>query len=251
LTSYLKENLRYEEGNDLLEFAYDFRQDNRASARCLAAAIERWDAAGPVTIIAHSMGCLVTRYYLECLGGKSKVERVIFLGAPHAGTPYAFTSLLSGPNLLPLGLLNSRLRDLLTAYPSWYQILPTYQFVSDQRGTFDVFADESWLAESQRPLLRQARSFRIEMGKSCSVPSVCVFGYDIKTVTGVTVKREPHAVCDQASIVVTPRGDGTIPEVSSVLEGTEIHPVRQHHGSLYSDSDVKMRLKIELTREVL
>jgi hypothetical protein len=32
-----------------------------------------------------------------------------------------------------------------------------------------------------------------------------------------------------------------------VLKGAEIHPVKQHHGALYTDKDVKQRLKLELT----
>jgi hypothetical protein len=43
-------------------------------------------------------------------------------------------------------------------------------------------------------------------------------------------------------------GDSTIPEHSAVLPGSEIHPVQQYHGSLFVDNDVKMRLKLELTR---
>lgn len=248
LSNYLKENLHYESGRDLLEFAYDFRQDNRESARRLAAAIDAWKVNRPLTLIAHSMGALVSRYYLECLGGRSKVERAIFLGGPHVGTPYAFMSLLSGPNVLPLGLLNARLRDVLAGYPSWYQILPSYPFAADQRATFQVLDDESWLEEQHRPLLRNARAFRAELGAGCSVPSVCVFGYDIKTVTRVTVERETSGACRRASFVTEPRGDGLIPEASSLLAGSEMHPVHQHHGSLHSDSDVKMRLKLELTR---
>jgi pSer/pThr/pTyr-binding forkhead associated (FHA) protein len=248
LTNYLKESLRYEAGKDLLEFGYDFRQDNRDSAKHLAAAIDAWQPASPVTIIAHSMGCLITRYYVECLGGRDKVERIIFLGGPHAGTPYAFSSLLSGPNLLPLGLLNAPLRDLLATYPSWYQILPTYACVADQRSAFNVLTDESWLPDGSRPLLRRARAFRAELGSASSVPSVCVFGYDIKTITAASVEREPQGLCHKANFVSTRRGDGTIPESSSVLAGSEIHPVKQHHGSLFSDTDVKMRLKLELTR---
>ena len=46
-----------------------------------------------------------------------------------------------------------------------------------------------------------------------------------------------------------PGGDNTIPERSAVLEGSDIHPVQQYHGTLYVDNDVKMRLKLELTRE--
>jgi pSer/pThr/pTyr-binding forkhead associated (FHA) protein len=250
LTNHLKENLHYETGKDLLEFGYDFRQDNRKSAAQLAEAIDGWNVVGPITIIAHSMGSLVTRYYLECLGGKSKVERAIFLGGPHVGTPYAFTTLLKGPDLLPLGLMNTRLRDLLASFPSWYQILPTYQFASDQRSGFDVLTDESWLDEKSRPLLRNARMFRAGLGVGCSVPSVCVFGYDIRTITSVAVEREDHGTCRKASFVVTRRGDGMIPEISSLLKGSEIHPVHQHHAALHSDNDVKMRLTLELTREM-
>jgi pSer/pThr/pTyr-binding forkhead associated (FHA) protein len=248
LTDYLKEYLEYEAGKDLMEFGYDFRQDNRESARRLAAAVDAWQVPGPITIVAHSMGCLVARYYIERLGGKNKVERVIFLGGPHAGAPYAFTSLLVGPDLLPMGLFNARLRDLLATYPSWYQILPTYEFVSDQQSVFDVLTEESWVIEKHRPLLRRAREFRAQLGVGSSVPSVSVFGYGMKTITAATVTREVHGGCQKASIVVTPRGDGTIPEFSSVIAGAEIHPVHQHHGSLYGDSDVKMRLKLELTR---
>ncbi len=248
LTTYLKEDLAYEAGRDLVEFAYDFRQDNRVSARALGAAIEEWNPLEPITIVAHSMGCLVARYYVECLGGGRLVNRVIYLGAPHGGTPYAFASLLHGPDLLPLGLLNARLRDVLATYPSWYQILPTYQFVADQRAPFEVLLDHTWLADTHRPLVKNAHSFRAELGTHATVRSVCVFGYGLKTITSATVQRESGSPCRSANFVVEPKGDGMIPEISGVLQGAEIHPVKQHHGSLYADSDVKMRLKLELTR---
>jgi hypothetical protein len=75
-----------------------------------------------------------------------------------------------------------------------------------------------------------------------------VFGYGLKTITAATVQREPGRPCRKANFDVTAQGDGMIPESSGVLAGAEIHPVKQHHGSLYADSDVKMRLKLELTR---
>ena len=219
LTDYLNESLGYEDGDDQLEFGYDFRQDNRESAMRLAAAIDKWDVKGPITIIAHSMGCLVARCYIELLGGRKKVERVVLLGGPHLGTPYAFAMLLKGPG--PLPVLNARLRDVVAGYPSWYQILPTYPFVSDQRANLLVLSEDSWLGDPHRQLLKQAREFRQELGTKLSVPSVCIFGYGLKT----------------------------IPEVSAVLPGAEIHPVQQQHGALYVDNDVRMRLKLELTRQ--
>jgi pSer/pThr/pTyr-binding forkhead associated (FHA) protein len=249
LTNYLRESLGYETGKDLLEFGYDFRQDNRESARRLSAAIEAWGVTAPITIIAHSMGCLVARYYVERLGGAGKVERVILLGGPHAGTPYAFASLFRGPNLLPLGVMNVRLREVLTTFPSWYQILPTYRCVSEKESSFDVLGEESWVLESNRPNLRRAREFRKELGTKSSAPAVCIFGYGFKTITGAVVERDPAGGLRKADMVVTANGDGTIPESSAVMRGAEIHPVRQHHGSLYVDNDVKMRLKLELTRD--
>jgi pSer/pThr/pTyr-binding forkhead associated (FHA) protein len=248
LTDYLTENLDYESGNDLLEFGYDFRQDNRESAKLLAAAIDEWDVDEPITIIAHSMGCLVARYYVELLGGHKKVGRVILLGGPHAGTPYAFAMLLKGPGLVPV--LNARLRDVVAGYPSWYQILPTYPFVSDQRADFPVLNEDAWLGDPHRQLLKQAREFRKELGTRLSVPSVCIFGYGLKTITGAKVERDPLGKCSSADLLVTKQGDGTIPEVSAVMPGTEIHPVQQQHGALYVDNDVRMRLKLELTRGV-
>ena len=56
----------------------------------------------------------------------------------------------------------------------------------------------------------------------------------------------PHAlfasVAADAKIVVI------IPDHSAILDGSEIHPVQQYHGSLFVDNDMKMRLKLELTR---
>ena len=189
LTDYLRQSLGYEVGRDLLEFAYDFRQDNRRSATELGAAIEQWNLSAPITIIAHSMGCLIARYYIERLGGKRRVERVVLLGGPHAGNPYAFARLLSGPKLLPLGMKNVQWRERLATFPSWYQILPTYPCVSDGDASLDVLADDSWLPEQQRPLLHDARRFRQELGTHSSVPAVCIFGYGHKTIAGASVER--------------------------------------------------------------
>jgi pSer/pThr/pTyr-binding forkhead associated (FHA) protein len=248
LTAHLRQSLGYEVGRDLFEFAYDFRQDNRRSAAQLGAAIERWNVSAPITIIAHSMGCLVARYYIERLGGKRRVERVVLLGGPHAGTPYAFAGLLAGPGLLPLGMMNVRWREQLATFPSWYQILPTYHCVSDGDAPLDVLGDDSWVTERQRPMLHGARRFRQELGTHSSVPAVCVFGYGMKTLAGASVERAAGGEVARADFRFDVGGDGVIPQQSAILRGAEMHPVRQQHGSLYVDGDVRMRLKLELTR---
>jgi pSer/pThr/pTyr-binding forkhead associated (FHA) protein len=255
LGNYLGESLGYERGKNLLEFAYDWRQDNRVSARLLAEAVERWQtksshARRPITIIAHSNGCLVSRYYVECLGGNKHVERLVFMGAPHYGSPKIISSLLIGPDVLPFGLGGERLRKVLATHASAYQILPTYNCVVDQEEqNINVYMDEDWISEEQRKLLRDARRFRKELGTRCSIPCISIFGYGFNTITRISVKRDSQKKWIKVDCQEAPGGDATVPESSAILKGSEIHPVRQYHGSLYTDNDVKMRLRMELTRD--
>ncbi len=246
---FLEEALGYERGRDLLEFAYDWRQDVRQSARHLAAAIDAWPVSAPITIIAHSLGTLVSRYYIEHLGGKHKVGRVVLIGGPHQGTPRIVTDLVQGVGLLPFGLLGGRLLEVIKTFPSVYQILPTYPCAIDQDGQpIDLLTDELWLPAEQIPLLRQARAFRAELGTRSSVPAVSIFGYGIDTVTDLRVTRAADWHWSKLTYQEQPGGDNRIPEHSAILDGSDVHPVQQGHGSLYVDNDVKARLKVELVR---
>jgi pimeloyl-ACP methyl ester carboxylesterase len=249
LGDYLVAGLGYTRGKDLLEFAYDWRQDVRLAAQCLGEAIQRWQVNPPVTIIAHSLGTLVTRYYVERLGGKDAVERIILMGGPHHGTPKGLAAILVGPGMLPFGLGAERMRKVLSTFPSAYQILPTYPCVLDQDGTYiDALEDQSWLPEQQRPFLSVARSFRSELGQSSSVPAVSIFGYGLKTTLHVKIDRRADGQWQGAEFLDDTAGDLSVPSGSAVLKGSEIHPVAQEHGALYADDDVRMRLKVELTR---
>lgn len=62
--------------------------DIRKAAQALAAAVE--DVApqrgDKVDIVAHSAGGLVSRYYVQRLGGNQRVENLVLLGTPHHGT---------------------------------------------------------------------------------------------------------------------------------------------------------------------
>ncbi|GAA2558568.1 MULTISPECIES: esterase/lipase family protein [Streptomyces] len=128
-------------------FPYDWRLSNRHSARALKVFVEReltrWrerrraagDAEEPrVVFVCHSMGGLVTRYYLEVLGGREVARSLVTLGTPFAGSVKAVRVLsgtLSGRKLLGVG---DRLRDALVeaarTMPAVHQLLPTYQCVT-------------------------------------------------------------------------------------------------------------------------
>jgi hypothetical protein len=191
----------------------------------------------------------VTRYYIERLGGKRFVERIVLMGGPHYGTPKGLSIILVGPGILPLGMGDERMRNVIATFPSSYQILPIYPCVTDQNGNqVDALKDELWLPERQRPFLRAARSFRRELGFRSSVPSISIFGYGLKTMLRVKIHRGPDGQWDEVDYVEDTAGDLSVPSGSAVLKNSEIHPVFQEHGSLYVDDDVKMRLKVELTR---
>ncbi len=55
-----------------------------------------------VDLVAHSMGGLVARYYINFLGGDQYVERLVTLGTPHNGTVVAnLSSFKSGAQMRP------------------------------------------------------------------------------------------------------------------------------------------------------
>lgn len=251
LGDYLVEDLGYERGKDLFEFAYDWRQDVRQSARRLGAYIEGLASNQPVIIIAHSLGTLVSRYYIEKLGGKDRVQRVILMGGPHRGVPKALTSLLVAPDILPFGLMGEKMRRVMASFISSYQILPEYECGVDQKHQWlNFLEDDTWLPEAERPFLHNARAFRKELGHKSSIPAISIFGYGIKTISSISLEFLERGLFGNINYKQEPTGDNTIPQNSAVLDGTEIHPVQQHHGSLFVDQDVKMRLKIELTKQM-
>jgi triacylglycerol lipase len=65
---------------------------NREHARTIALEVERLrraSGASEVDVVAHSMGGLAVRFYLQ-QGGADQVRRVVFLATPHRGTYSAF-----------------------------------------------------------------------------------------------------------------------------------------------------------------
>ena len=93
------------------------------------------------------------------------------------------------------------------------------------------------------------REFRRELGTRSSVPCVSVIGYGLKTVARFKIRRSREGRWQNVDLLSEDAGDDTIPESYAIVEGSDVHPVRQHHSSLFADSDFKMRLKLELTRE--
>jgi pimeloyl-ACP methyl ester carboxylesterase len=63
--------------------------DVRAAARDLALEVEALcERTGyeRIHVVGHSLGGLIARYYVQCLGGDQRVDTLVTLATPHAGT---------------------------------------------------------------------------------------------------------------------------------------------------------------------
>ncbi len=253
---YLEKSLHYHRGQDLLEFAYDWRGDVREAAQSLAEMVDRWSVDQPITLIAHSLGCLVARYYIDCLGGDRHVGRLILMGGPNYGSPQVLPNLLPdrlGHLRTPMGALGGMFGEkiirMFMTFPYAYQMLPVSQDVFDQHNNpINLYEDNSWLptAESHR-YLDAGRELHQALNKRATVSTICIFGYGITTPVRINITRDSTGQWQSMEVSTSKDGDGMIPASSAVLEGAEIHPVQQDHNQLYVDEDVLMRLKYELT----
>jgi hypothetical protein len=142
LAAWLVKRLALTPGESFFTFPYDWRQDNRASARALAEATAGWlDAQrrrapqARLVLIAHSMGGLVARHFVEVLGGWRHTRLLVTLGTPHRGAVKALDFLANGlrARLGPLTLAD--LSPLVRSFPSAYQLLPIYPCLGHRADT--------------------------------------------------------------------------------------------------------------------
>ncbi len=87
------------------QYAFNYRSAGSIERVALRFKEEMEDRVrgGRIDLIAHSMGGLVARSYVQQLGGARRVDRLITLGTPHRGTHAA--------NFIPAGLVRQLLPE--------------------------------------------------------------------------------------------------------------------------------------------
>lgn len=173
----VRADLNYGHGNhNSFQFAYDWRRDNIENAQRLhqfiigkkaeieAARQKKYgDAAPPVKfdIVAHSMGGLIARYYLQygdadlpadgsipklTWAGAANVDRVVLVGTPSAGSIDAVENMVKG--VVFSQALPRYQAAILGTMPGLYQLLPRSRHrpvISEtERTSVDIMDAQTW-----------------------------------------------------------------------------------------------------------
>lgn len=268
IESYLIAQLGLTRGQNYFPLPYDWRLDNRINARRLEQQALDWlrswrtssgAADARLVLIGHSMGGLVSRYFLECLGGWEHTRALITLGTPHQGSLNAVDFLANGmkKGVGPFGL---DLTPLLRSFPSVYQLLPIYRCVDTGDGLAHV-ADAALAArlphvDVQRA--KDARAFHREIEdaqrQNAQGGKYREQGYRLVPLVGIEQPTLQSARWTGSSVEMVRNldghddgGDGTVPRVSATpieleKQDREIFAAEMH-GSLQNGEGSLANLK--------
>ena len=171
LVEFIRSKFEVVPGENFFEFPYDWRLDNRISAQRLSSVakewLEKWRSRYPdarLVLIAHSMGGLVARYFIEALGGWRDTKMLITLGTPHRGSVKALDFLVNGlrKKLGPVTLLD--LTKFISSCPSVYQLLPIYPCVGQTEEDLKRIEEMEELGELDMERARAGIEFHREIG---------------------------------------------------------------------------------------
>jgi pimeloyl-ACP methyl ester carboxylesterase len=227
----LLERFELESGENFFEFPYDWRRDNAVAAKRLATAAVKWlerrrqrapDAK--LVLIAHSMGGLVSRYFLEVLGGWRHTRALITFGTPYGGSLNALDTLANGMRKGPFGLVD--LTEMGRSFTSIYQLLPTFPCYDAGSGPLQKVGATSGIPNVDDAKAAAALEFHEAIKRAVAAneadPDYLRDRYRIYPIVGIrqdtnlSAKRTDDAV----SLLTTLKGedlsgDGTVPRIAA------------------------------------
>jgi hypothetical protein len=256
-------------GLNYFEFPYDWRRDNRVAARKLARSCAGWleawrqrsgNSTAKLILLAHSMGGLVARYYLECLEGWRDTRTLITFGTPYRGSVNALNFLSNGFKKQLAGVNVVDLSALIQSFTSVYQLLPIYPCYDPGDGTLRRPGDFKGITGVEDQKAAGALEFHHEISRAVEahrrLEDYAERGYAIQPIIGIfqptlqTAKRMGHgvefSVRYPSSELID--GDGTVPRPSaSPLEFDDLKvPSRTYiaevHGSLQNADPVLVQV---------
>jgi hypothetical protein len=253
-------------GRNYFELPYDWRRDNRAGAWRLKRRAHEWlarwrESSGNrdarLILVAHSMGGLVSRYFLECLEGWKDTRALITYGTPYRGSLNAVETLANGQRLGPFGMLD--LTPLTSTLTSIYQLMPIYpaydagdgaglRRVGETDGIPNIDAGRAAAALAFHHEIRD----KVNEHDDRHGPN----RYRIFPVVGTHQPTNQSARLADGRVVVEQvyrgedkSGDGTVPRVSATpieYKGDPMYAATRH-GSLQNDDATLTQLNGNLT----
>jgi len=239
---------------NLIAFPYDWRLSNRAAAAHLAVFVERrlpafraitGNPGAKVLLVAHSMGGLVSRYYLEVLRGWTTCRALITFGTPYRGAVNALNFLANGYKNVLVDLT-----EIMRSMPGVYELLPYYEAL--RVGTeWKRPADVAVLPDDTFGYAQAALDFHATIAAHIAANSndaaYLKSRYPIFPVVGIGQTTLNSAVFESGGVVASelrpswvPQeldgGDGTVPRISASPEDRkdDLREVffAERHGSL-------------------
>ena len=257
----LKASFELIDGQNFFPFPYDWRRDNRLAARRLARLAHDWlatwrrlsgNADAKLILIGHSMGGLVSRYFLECLEGWKLTKALVTFGTPYRGSLNALDGLANGLKKGPLDL--STLARQLTAL---YQLLPVFECYDAGDGKLLRVGETAGIPNVNDRMAAAALAFHREIEAAVAsnrrLPQYQAAGYRVYPVVGVAQETSLSARLAGRGVVMLQTykgealgGDGTVPRVSAIPLELSDHPSATYaatkHGSLQNADAVIVNL---------
>jgi len=260
---YIEDHFDVTPGRNFHELPYDWRRDNRIAAGQLKEKTDRWlhdwrrdHPDAKLILIGHSMGGLVSRYFIECLDGWRDTRMLITFGTPYRGSLNAFNALVHGvkKSLGPIMLID--LSRLLRSFTSVYQLLPIYPCYDSGDGRM-VRVSEAFIPNLDVEKARAGDAFHREIEAAVTAhlddDEYLRNRYAIHPIVGTFQRTLQSARMSGHTVEFLDRyqgedadGDGTVPRVSATPiefpheEGAMF--AAERHASLQNNDPVLVQL---------
>lgn len=142
----------YETDKNLFVFGYDWRLSNFETAKLLDAFIQKHVGNTPFDILAHSMGGIVSRIYMDRYPSASSLKRILYMGTPFLGAMNTFGTIKEGWGALKNTLAGGQdvIWRVALSFPAMLELLPRYddccyvRAATNARIPLDVFDVDTW-----------------------------------------------------------------------------------------------------------
>ncbi len=249
--------LALSENWNVKDFYFDWRKDLELAADSLNTMLGTWlDNKKPVHIVAHSMGGLVARTFIQKYPERWKTMldekgedggRLIMLGTPNYGS-FAIPQVITGVEglvrkLARLDFRHSR-QELLETFNSFvgsYQMLPSPEVMSNIERLYDAGTYSKFNVTVSQQHLKRARDHHEWLKDAVDLDRmIYVAGYDQPTYSDIS---DWDRLDGTEGYAMTVDGDGRVPHTLALLktsEGVQIptYYIRENHGNLSSNGRI-------------